>query len=190
MMPWLQFATYADPQNIEAYLVAAFWLRRGGELSAAEKVLKSAAENNPKSYKIYQSMGLNYLHKGELLAAANAFRLGRECWPSEEDPTNPGAQQDLAQILTFQGALFEFEGELQKAVENYEYSLSLFPDRGSLKERILAINNQEDVESFTIEFIENMFKRHDSAHLQGGGSGNSLHQDHSCHEHDHDHENH
>lgn len=58
MVPWLYFATRADPHNVEAYVVAAFWLAgEGGRPDLAERVLNEARANNPKDYRVYQEKG-------------------------------------------------------------------------------------------------------------------------------------
>jgi len=58
IVPWLYFATRADPHNVEAYVVAAFWLAgEGNRPDLAEHVLDEARANNPKDYRVYLEKG-------------------------------------------------------------------------------------------------------------------------------------
>src|ERR1051325_908016 len=48
ILPWLKLSADLDPQRVETYTVAAYWLRhRLGKVKEAEEVLREGLRNNP-----------------------------------------------------------------------------------------------------------------------------------------------
>ena len=169
IMPWLEFATQVDSRNVEAYLVAAFWLRRGGKVDSAHHVLKIAQKNNPENYQVYQAMGINLMHMGNYEEAMGVLEKGRSLWPGKADPEDEQSKLDLAQMLAFQGALYEVHGLVDEAIELHESALVLFPDKKLLVRRIEHLKQGDRSDSWTFEMFEHTFRRTDKGHMAGGG---------------------
>ncbi len=140
MVPWLYFATRADPHNVEAYVVAAFWLAgEGGRPDLAERVLDEARANNPKDYRVYLEKGRLALKRGVLTEAACAFDAAGRLWERDPGPDKIQAQLDRAEMLVYRGLLYEAGGDVPRALTCYRNMLALFPGRVGIRERVAEL---------------------------------------------------
>jgi len=140
LVPWLYLATRADPHNVEAYVVAAFWLAgEGGRPDLAERVLNEARANNPKDYRVYLEKGRLALKKGALVEAARAFDAAGALWARDPGPDEIQAQLDRAEMLTYRGLLYEEGGDVPRALICYRDMLALFPGRVGIRERVAEL---------------------------------------------------
>ena len=140
MVPWLYFATRADPHNVEAYVVAAFWLAGEGDRpDLAERVLDEARANNPKDYRVYQEKGRLALKRGALTEAARAFDAAGRLWERDSGPDKIQAQLDCAEMLVYRGLLYEEGGDVPRALTCYQNILALFPEREGICERVAEL---------------------------------------------------
>ena len=65
IMPWLDLATRANPEDSESYLVAAFWLSNSAHRpELALDVLDRAQRNIPYAYDVQLAKGRLFLHTG------------------------------------------------------------------------------------------------------------------------------
>ncbi len=60
MLPWLKLSADLDPQRIDTYTVAAYWLRTMGKATEAERFLHEGLRNNPGSYELLFELGMLY----------------------------------------------------------------------------------------------------------------------------------
>lgn len=140
IVPWLYFATRADPHNVEAYVVAAFWLAGdGGRPDLAERVLNEARLNNPKDYRVYLEKGRLALKKNALTEAARAFDVAGTLWQLDAGPDKIQAQLDRAEMLVYRGLLYEETGDVPSALACYQNMLALFPERTGIRERVVEL---------------------------------------------------
>lgn len=140
MVPWLYFATRADPHNVEAYVVAAFWLAgEGGHPDLAERVLDEARANNPKDYRVYQEKGRLALKRGAPAEAARAFDAAGALWERDSGPDKIQARLDRAEMLVYRGLLYEEGGDVPRALTCYRDMLALFPGRVGIRERVTEL---------------------------------------------------
>jgi len=142
IMPWLFFATRADPGNAEAYVVAAYWLAgEGGRPDLAEQTLNEALRNNPSDYRIYLEKGNLALKQGNYRKAARFLDAAFARLPGpdsrEQDPEQ--ARVDRAEILTYRGLLYEIENSPENALRCYREVARMFPGRTQLKDRITEL---------------------------------------------------
>jgi len=136
LVPWLYLATRADPHNVEAYIVAAFWLAgEGGRPDLAERVLDEARANNPKDYRIYMGKGRLALKSGAQTGAARAFDAAGVLWERDPGPDKIQARLDRAEMLVYRGLLYEAAGDVPRALACYRDELALFPGRAGIRER-------------------------------------------------------
>lgn len=140
MVPWLYFATRADPHNVEAYVVAAFWLAgEGNRPDLAERVLDEARAYNSKDYRVYLEKGRLALKRGALPEAARAFDAASRLWERDPGPDKTQAQVDRAEILVYRGLLYEEGGDVPRALTCYRDMLALFPGREGIRERVAEL---------------------------------------------------
>ncbi|MEI8138934.1 MAG: hypothetical protein WCI03_03600 [bacterium] len=139
ILPWLKLATEADPHNVDAFLVSAFWAGTGlRRPDLAKEILNEAQRLNPGDYRIA-------LEKGRLAITTHHFNdaiplLDSALTLHTHTPGDPEHAADLAldraEILTFLGFLHEAKGDRAEAIQNFKAVLTIFPERTMLKERI------------------------------------------------------
>ena len=140
IMPWLWLAIRSDPQNVESYLVAAFWL--SGELDRpdlAHEILNKARYSNPGSYHVRIARGRLHVEQGEMHDAARAFDAALVLWPGEEDPEGVDARLGKRNILLHNALLHEMSGENDDAIKALRGILAMYPDRKAIRERAAAL---------------------------------------------------
>lgn len=141
LVPWLYLATRADPHNVEAYVVAAFWLAGdGGRPELAGRVLDEARANNPKDYRIYLEKGRLELKKGAAAEAARMFDAAIRLWELDAGTDKTQAKLDRAEIQLYRGLLCENGGDVSRALTCYRDVLELFPKRAGLRERVAELS--------------------------------------------------
>jgi len=122
ILPWLRIAAELDPQRVETYTVAAFWLRkRLGKTKEAEEFLREGLRANPKSPQILFQLGRLYWEDHHDAAQArNFWELALRHWNERE----PG--KEAPDLLGYLGItlslarLEEHEGNLQRAIDYLE----------------------------------------------------------------------
>ncbi|MBI2438447.1 MAG: hypothetical protein HYV36_06520 [Lentisphaerae bacterium] len=140
MVPWLYLATRADPYNVEAYVVAAFWLAgEGGRPDLAHRVLDEARANNPRDYRVYLEKGRLALKSGALSEAARMFDVAGRLWERNPGQDKIQSRVDRAEMLIYRGLLHEEARDRQAALQCYSEVLALFPDRSGLRERMTEL---------------------------------------------------
>lgn len=140
LAPWLYFATRANPHNVEAYIVAAFWLAgEGGRPDLAARVLDEARSNNPRNYRVYLEKGRLALKNDNAAEAARAFDAALRLWESDSGTDKVQARLDRAEMSIYRGLLFENNGEITGALNCYGDMLKLFPERSGIRERVAEL---------------------------------------------------
>ncbi len=144
IMPWLRMATATDPRNVEAHLVAAYWLDRAiGRRDAAEELLRSALRKNPRDYRLRMELGRLCIRHGEWAGARDHLKTALAQWADQplDDPEQHAL--DRAEILTYLGYLEEAAGRLVSAAEAYETVARDFPNREGLLRRAQMLRTGE-----------------------------------------------
>ena len=81
ILPWLRISAELDPQKIETYIVAAYWLRDLGKVKEAERFLRQGMLNNPDSYEILFELGrLYYENDHDTARARKIWDLALRKW--------------------------------------------------------------------------------------------------------------
>jgi len=143
IMPWLYFAAHADPRNVTAYTVAAFWLAgEAGRPDLAEGVLDEALRNNPGDYRVYMEKGNLAVREGKYAEASRFFNAAQVLFRKTTGGDKEQLRIDLAEILTYRGLLYELEGDPARAARNYREVTDMFPGRLRLKERMLELEKK------------------------------------------------
>lgn len=140
IMPWLYFAAQADPGNVEAYSVAAYWLAGdAGRPDLAEGVLNEALRNNPSDYRVYLEKGNLALKEKKYEKAARFLDAAFFLLPGTTNSDKDQARGDLAEILTYRGLLYEINAAPENALRCYREVTRIFPGRTGLKETIAEL---------------------------------------------------
>ncbi len=164
IMPYLYFATRFDPNNVEAYAVAAFWLAGDGKRpDLAEKVLQEAQRNNPRNFLVYKERARLKIKLGDYKQAAQFADIAFMLWDEKSKDTLSNEDMDKhakAELLLYRGLLYEIENKKEKAIACYKELLSMFPARGGVKERIEMLTKTGYATPAPNELFETLSYKH------------------------------
>jgi tetratricopeptide (TPR) repeat protein len=136
IIPWLRLATDADPHNVEAWLVASFWLETGMQRpDLAEQVLREAQRHNPGDYRVLLDRARLYLRTARFSEGANVLDAALARWPGSLDPDDRQSLLDKAELLTYRAFLHEIEGHPREAAAGFKNVLAIFPERTYIEAR-------------------------------------------------------
>ncbi len=137
ILPWLKLASELDPQKIETYTVAAYWLRDLGKFKEAERFLRQGLLNNPDSYDILFELGrLYYENNHDAARARKIWDLALRRWGEQQSAGKKPDILKLGQIADFLARLEEKEGNLSRAIQLLELSQKASPNREALQRQI------------------------------------------------------
>jgi tetratricopeptide (TPR) repeat protein len=142
IMPWLRLATQSDPHNIEAFMVAAYWLNgECGEPELALDVIREAAAHNPGRYEVYLEKGRILLSIDKPTAAMDAFESALTLVRNKEQSDPEQAAIDHSLLLTIQSYLHEAQGDRDGALRSAQRYIQLHPDRAQAAERLARLQS-------------------------------------------------
>lgn len=132
ILPWLKIAADLDPQRIETYTVAAYWLRsQQGKPAEAEAFLREGLRANPNSYEILYELGQLYAenHK-DPVHARNLWELALRRWKDQEKQDKKPDLLVYQQVTTHLAGVEEQLGNFQQALyyRELEKEASPVPD--------------------------------------------------------------
>ena len=123
ILPWLKLSSELDPQKIETYTVAAYWLRDLGKVKEAERFLREGLLNNPESYDILFELGhLYYENNHDPARTRKIWDLALRRWSEQETADKKPDLLKLGQIAVNLARLEEKEGNLARAIQLLELS--------------------------------------------------------------------
>lgn len=143
MLPWLRLSAELDPQRVQTYTVAAYWLRtRLGRVTEARDFLREGLRHNPDSYEILFELGRLY-HENERdpARARNLWELALRRW-NEREGRKQATEQDLfalEQIAVRLARLEEQEGNLARAIQLLELARRASPHPAVLEAQIAEL---------------------------------------------------
>jgi len=119
ILPWLKISADLDPQRIETYTVAAFWLRRDlNKPREAEEFLREGLRSNPGNYELLFELGRLYSENyTNSVQARNLWELALRGWHRSEDKKSEPDLHALEEIAMHLARAEEEAGHLQKAIE-------------------------------------------------------------------------
>jgi tetratricopeptide (TPR) repeat protein len=137
ILPWLRLSAELDPQKIETYTVAAYWLRDLGKVNEAEAFLREGLLNNPDSPEILFDLGrLYYESYHDLARARNVWDLGLRRWTEQEAAGKEPDPLQLERIAVNLSRLEEKQGNRARAIELLELSKKASPNPQALQRQI------------------------------------------------------
>lgn len=166
IIPWLKLATEADPHNIDAWLVSAYWLETGlDRADLAEQTLREAQRHNPGDYCVLLDRARLCIRTGRFETAGNVLDAALSRWPGGLDPNDRQSLLDKAELLCDRGFLDEMAGHTNAAVTAFKNMLAIFPERTYIEKRMHVLEAGGQPAESARALLEQRVKR--SAHDAG-----------------------
>ncbi len=148
ILPWLKLSADLDPDNVQTYIVTAFWLRqRMNNVKEADAVLHEGLRNCPGSYDILFELGrLYYESYHDRDRARNVWEFGARQWRKIYPPLEPEAQKDdrfiMEQLTTHLAKLEEDAGNLPRAIDWLEEAQKVSVTPGEIQKQISRLKGK------------------------------------------------
>lgn len=140
ILPWLRLSADLDPQQVETYTVAAYWLRRLGKIKDAEDFLREGLRNNPNSYEILFSLGrLFYENEHDAERARNLWEQALRKWTAQESGKKNPDLLMLEEISVHLARLEEQRQNYSRAIGLLELGKKASPNAASLEKEIAEL---------------------------------------------------
>ncbi len=138
MLPWLKLTADLDPKNIEAYTVAAYWLReRLGKVDEAERFLREGLRRNPQHPELLNELArLTFESRLDSERARNLWLAALRRWYEVEQPLE---EPNEALVRDIFGGLYRVElkqNDIPKAIDYLEQLKPHSPHPESVQEKI------------------------------------------------------
>lgn len=143
MLPWLVLSAEMDPQRIDTYTVAAFWLRNIGKAKEAEDFLRLGLRNNPENYELMFELGrlLQEVNRDDG-RARNLWKLALANWQQQEQGKPKPDLMGKERIVTYLSRLEEAAGNYNAAIRYLEDAIAIAPDPDHLKRKVEELRRQ------------------------------------------------
>jgi tetratricopeptide (TPR) repeat protein len=137
ILPWLKMSSELDPQKIDTYTVAAFWLRSLGKLNEAESFLREGLRKNPGNCELLFELGRLYNENfHDPMRARNVWEAALRKWTeAAEAKKNPDLSL-LDNIAVHLARLEEMQGNLPRAIQLLEVAVKASPHPEALRQQI------------------------------------------------------
>ncbi len=149
ILPWLKLSAELDPENIQTYVVTAFWLRtRLNKVSEAEQVLREGLRHNPDDPQLLFELGRIYDEDHhDTVRARNIWEAALRSWARQEPgvpqserlkmtPENFDSRFMFEQIQTSLGQLEEKAGNPDTAIAHWEQAMLASPKQAFVQKLI------------------------------------------------------
>jgi tetratricopeptide (TPR) repeat protein len=138
ILPWLRLSAELDPQRVETYTVAAYWLRNQlGKVDEAEQFLREGLRANPRSYEILHALGqLLYENRQDVTRGRNLLEVALRRWQEQESAKPEPNVAGLREIVLALARLEEQQGNLPSAIQHLQMAKTISPNPESVQERI------------------------------------------------------
>lgn len=129
ILPWLKLSAELDPQRIQTYTVASYWLRLHlGKVDEAEDFLRQGLRANPTSYEILFELGRLYNeNRKDPALARNLWELALRRWWEQDDAGLEPDLDEFESIITHLAHLEEDQGNLEAALAYMEVEVEVSP---------------------------------------------------------------
>ncbi len=143
ILPWLKLSAELDPQRVDTYTVAAFWLRDLGKVKEAEQFLREGLRNNPTSYELLFELGRLYKENyHDLNRARNVWELALRRWSETESTKKEPDLIGFHSIAINLGRLEEQAGNYARAIECLKMAVKVSPSPEALQEQITELEQK------------------------------------------------
>ena len=144
ILPWLQLSAELDPQKVETYTVASFWLRKNmHKPDEAEAFLRQGLKANPTSFEILYELGLIYYEdRKEPERALNLLDLALVRWRQAEVAHRKPDPHQCDAILAHLSTIAEANGNWSNAVSYLEQEMEFTPSKEAVGKRIQELRGK------------------------------------------------
>lgn len=144
ILPWLRLSAELDPQRVETYTVASYWMcKRLGKVKEAEEFLREGLRNNPSSPEILYELGrLHAEERHDSDRARNILDLALARWNSQERTKREPNLFLLEQITVRLANLEEEAGNISRAIGLMELAKKASPRPEHLQKRIVELRQK------------------------------------------------
>ncbi|MCL5098831.1 MAG: hypothetical protein M1608_15125 [Candidatus Omnitrophica bacterium] len=137
ILPWLWLSAELDPNRVQTYTVASFWLRRMGKVNEAEQFLRQGWRANPDSYAILFELGSLYdENRHDPIRARNLWELALRKWQAQETVKPKPDNFAYEQITAHLARLEEREGNRNLALHYLDLLKKVSPDPAAIQHQI------------------------------------------------------
>ena len=173
IMPWLRMATRSDPHNMEAYLVASYWMEQNNNLHLAQRIMDEAIRKNPKRYEPHKELGRLYTVNNQYDKAIESLQTALKKMGT---PKSEQAQIDQSSIYSTMSFLYESTENCDGAIKATEAFLRLNPDNPTFTERLATLRTGVTNPGESKKRLQMIFSK-----------SNEDHEHEHAHEHAHEH---
>jgi tetratricopeptide (TPR) repeat protein len=144
ILPWLKLSADLDPQRIDTYTVAAYWLRvRLGKPAEAEQFLREGLRANPDSPEILFELGRLYLENyTDPARARNLWELALRRWQEQEVARKEPNSFVLEEVAANLARLDERAGDFADAIRYLELAKKVSPNPAGLELQIQELKQK------------------------------------------------
>ena len=144
ILPWLKISSELDPENVQTYIVTAYWLRtRMNKVAEGEQVLREGLRHNPDDPQLLYELGrVYYENYHDLQRARNIWESALRGWGKQmagkpdSDKFNFDNKFIVEQLQTHLALLEEAAGNFDAAIAHWKQAKSVSPDPGGLQKHI------------------------------------------------------
>ena len=144
ILPWLKISSELDPEDIQTYIVTAYWLRtRMGQVAEGERVLREGLRYNPNNPQLLYELGrVYYENYHNLPRARNIWEAAVRSWYAgmAGKPDSEKFSFDnkflLEQLQTHLALLEEDAGNFSAAITHLEQAKTVSPSPAELQKQI------------------------------------------------------
>jgi len=143
ILPWLKFSAELDPDNVNTYVVTAFWLRtKMNNNKEAEEVLRDGLRHSPKNPQLLFELARVYLEsygdtvrsRNMLTAAADLVRPRVTGKPADQVDFDDRFMYE--QLETKLAELEEYAGNVPAAVDHLQHVKAVSPNPDAIQKHI------------------------------------------------------
>jgi tetratricopeptide (TPR) repeat protein len=122
ILPWLKLSAELDPERIDTYVVAAYWLRtKLHKFNEAEQFLREGLQANPGQSELLFELGCIYLeNRNNPSRARNIWELALASWRKSEEG-KARAEQNIFLYAQILGHLVKLEFEQKNYARSLDY---------------------------------------------------------------------
>jgi tetratricopeptide (TPR) repeat protein len=144
ILPWLKLSAELDPQRVETYTVAAYWLRnRLGKVAEAEQFLRQGLRANPNSYEILYELGCLYSENHhDPVHARNVWEMALRDWTQQQAGKKDADLFTFEEIAVHLARLEESQGNLARAIELLQLAKRATPRPEALDKQIQELRQK------------------------------------------------
>ena len=144
LLPWLKLSADLDPQKVETYVVASFWLRsRLGKVDEAESFLREGLRANPESFEIlFELARIQDENRHDTERARTLYEISMQKWETQKAAGRNPDGFVYEQITVFLARLEEKAGNLERTIAYLEKAKEYSPAKEALEKQIADLREK------------------------------------------------